>query len=152
MIRDLTFSSPQNTQEWLAYYDLRWRILRAPWQQPRGSEKDDNESNAYHIMAIDRRNKVLGVGRIHQLDSKTAQIRYMAIDERYRDQGIGSKILANLEQQAFQWGSKNIVLNARSPAINFYQHNGYCKITQGELLFGEIAHSRMEKIISKQLL
>ncbi|MEJ2362384.1 MAG: thioesterase, partial [Gammaproteobacteria bacterium] len=40
-----TYKSPQTKQEWQAYFDLRWRILRAPWQQARGSERDDLEAS-----------------------------------------------------------------------------------------------------------
>ena len=45
------------------YYDLRWRILRAPWKQPRGSEKDILEEDSYHLMVVDAKQRVIGVGR-----------------------------------------------------------------------------------------
>ena len=39
---------PKDLTEWGSYYDLRWRLLRAPWQRPRGSEKDEIESECTH--------------------------------------------------------------------------------------------------------
>ena len=142
----LILKSPQLEQEWLDYYDLRWRILRAPWQQPRGSEKDEAECNAYHLMATaQHEHHILGVGRIHQLNAQTAQIRYMATAETSRGRGVGSKLLKALEQQAQRWDVSIIVLNAREEAVPFYQRNGYRIIATAETLFGEIPHTHMEK-------
>lgn len=36
-------STPQSSEDWQAYYQLRWQVLRAPWGEPRGSEQDDLE-------------------------------------------------------------------------------------------------------------
>ena len=144
----LILKSPQVEQDWQDYYDLRWRILRAPWQQPRGSEQDEYEGSAYHVMATDPQQRILAAGRIHQLDDQTAQIRYMATVESARGRGIGALVLNALEQQAHHWGVRHLFLYARSQAVTFYQRNGYRVITQGETLFGEIPHWRMEKILS----
>ena len=32
---------PKTKEDFKKYYDLRWRILRKPWNQPRGSEKEN---------------------------------------------------------------------------------------------------------------
>ena len=57
----LLVASPRTPKEFEEYYDLRWRILRAPWQQPRGSEKDDWEHLADHVSARDPGGRLLGV-------------------------------------------------------------------------------------------
>lgn len=36
--------SDENFEE---YYYLRWKVLRKPWNQPIGSEKDELEKTAY---------------------------------------------------------------------------------------------------------
>ena len=149
----LILKSPQLEQEWLDYYDLRWRILRAPWKQPRGSEKDEAESNAYHLMATaQHQHQILGVGRIHQINAQTAQIRYMATSETSRGRGVGSKMLKasslafnTIIETAQRWDVSIIVLNAREEAVPFYQRNGYRIIATAETLFGEIPHTHMEK-------
>ena len=46
---ELTVRAPQTESEWTAYYDLRFRVLRQPWGQPIGSERDNSEDNAYHF-------------------------------------------------------------------------------------------------------
>ena len=39
--RKMIIRSPSQTSEYNAYYSLRWQVLRAPWKQAKGSEKDE---------------------------------------------------------------------------------------------------------------
>ena len=93
---------PETEKEFEAYYDLRWSILREPWQQPKGSEKDDLENESFHVMACDEKNKVVGVGRLHFNNKIEAQIRYMAVAAEYTKKGTGKLILETLEEKAKQ--------------------------------------------------
>lgn len=43
---------PKTKEDFEKYYDLRYRILRKPWNQPRGSEKDELEKESFHIMVL----------------------------------------------------------------------------------------------------
>jgi hypothetical protein len=36
---EIKIRPPKTKSEWENYYDLRFRVLREPWQQPRGFEK-----------------------------------------------------------------------------------------------------------------
>ena len=56
---------PASSEDFHRYYELRWKILRAPWQQPRGSERDPQDDDSTHLMLVDDRNRVAGVGRLH---------------------------------------------------------------------------------------
>jgi GNAT superfamily N-acetyltransferase len=137
--------APETADEWQAYYDLRWRVLRAPWGQPLGSERDELEDGSVHRMLCDARGRVLAVGRVHMLGSQTAQIRYMAVEDSYQGQGLGSRILEQLEQAAMAAGCTSIVLDAREAALPFYQRHGYQRVSRSHLLFGRIQHFRMSK-------
>ena len=137
--------SPEGKQ-FEKYYELRWEVLRKPWNQPRGSERDDMEDKAIHIMACDG-NKIVGVARLHFNSIKEAQIRYMAVEEGYRMQGIGSMMLRRLEEMAKEKGAQYIILNARENAVNFYKKNGYSIIEKSYVLFNEIQHYKMKKIL-----
>ena len=53
--------APQTEEEWEHYYEIRWQVLRAPLQQPRGSEKDEYEQHAWHRMVKDEQGNVVGV-------------------------------------------------------------------------------------------
>ena len=139
--------SPNSDRDFAHYYQLRWEMLRAPWQQPKGSEQDEFESLAFHIMAINQDDVVIGVGRLHSPDSRTGQIRYMAVRPQDQQQGVGSSILKALEQQALQENYTRLILNARDSAVRFYHRHGYTCLAQGETLFGKIKHTQMQKII-----
>lgn len=135
---------PRTDDEFNHYYELRWIVLRKPWKQPRGSEKDDFEKNSTHIMACIGK-EIVGVGRIHLKSKETMQIRYMAVKENYRNKGIGSHILKELENRAKIKRIKHIILNARENAIQFYIKNGYSIIGKGDTLFDSIHHWTMQK-------
>jgi len=135
---------PETKQEFDKYFELRWRILRKPWSQPKGSEQDEMDKDSIHIMAISD-NKVIGCGRGHFNSSIEAQIRYMAVDEDFREQGIGLRILIALEEVLTENGAKEIILKARENAAPLYEKHGYEIYQEGEILFGEIKHYWMMK-------
>ena len=137
--------SPGTTEEFARYYELRWQVLRAPWSQPHGSERDELEADAYHVMASEADYGAVAVGRLHRLAEGEAQIRYMAVAEHRRGMGLGSRILVALEQRALDMGLRRIVLDSRESAVGFYERHGYGIIGLGNTLFGSIRHFRMAK-------
>lgn len=143
-MRHWQLRTPQTADEWQQYYQLRYQVLRAPWQKPPGSERDALESDAYHLMLITEQGEVAAVGRLHRSDEHSAQVRYMAVAEAYRGSGAGKRLLDALEREAAQWGCSMVQLNARDSAIGFYQRQGYSKGQQASALFG-IAHLHMYK-------
>jgi ribosomal protein S18 acetylase RimI-like enzyme len=136
---------PQTPEEFVLYRDLRWRILRAPWNQPKGTEVDELESEAFPIMVCEVDGIPVGVGRVHFVDNETAQIRSMAVEEEWRGKGIGSIVIKELEKIAIGKGAKKIILHARDNAVKFYERNSYKVVKQSHTLFGSIPHFLMEK-------
>lgn len=144
----LNFSirSPHTKDEWQQYYQLRWKLLRQPWNQPVGSEKDEFEAEAIHRAAFYSK-RIIAVGRIQFTAAEHAQIRYMAVDPEFRLKGIGSLILKSLEQTARDQHTDSILLEARETAVKFYLSHHYQLIEASHLLFGEIQHYTMQKTI-----
>jgi N-acetylglutamate synthase-like GNAT family acetyltransferase len=136
--------TPLGPDEFDQYFDLRWRILRAPWQQARGSEQDEWEDKAIHIAAFDA-GMLVGVGRLHMISEDQAQIRYMAVEEAYRGKGIARAIYQHLESAARNTGVKKIHVHARLAVLEFYELMGFKIIGEGPTLFNEIHHKLMEK-------
>ena len=139
-----TIKQPESPEEFKQYYNLRYRILRAPWGEPQGSEVDGIEDQCFHIMALDQ-DKVVGVGRIQYNSTNEAQIRYMAIEKVYEGNGIGRMIVDALEQEAKNRNINTVMLDAREPAVGFYQRLGYSVAQKSYVLFDEIQHYRMTK-------
>ena len=121
----MVIRTPATESEREAYYAFRWKILREPWNQPPGSEKDELEGEAFHLAAWDDEGKIMGVGRLHRVAGNRGQVRYMAVDRRIASHGVGRAILQELEAKAIESGILEITLNAREDAVQFYRHNGY---------------------------
>jgi GNAT superfamily N-acetyltransferase len=135
---------PVTERDFERYYDLRWRILREPWTDAKESERDEYEQEAIHITAWVE-GKLTGVGRVHFISPEEAQVRYMAVEEGYSGQGIGSAILRELEDRARLRGARRMVLNARESAVRFYEKHRYVITDQTSVLFDRIAHWEMRK-------
>ena len=146
MTKNIVYRSPVSESDLEKYYELRWRILRKPWDQPKGSEKVDTDDKSFHIMA-ELYGEVVGVGCIHELEDGVGRIRFMGVDNEYQNHGIGKKIVGLLEEYAHKKEWKKIWLYAREIAWDFYINLGYKIKGDGELLFGVIKHKIMEKYL-----
>ena len=138
---------PKTKEDWDQYFRIRWETLRKPWGQPRGSELDDTDDTSIHRMIVVD-NKIVGVGRIHFNSKNEAQIRFMGVSDAYRKLNLGSKLLAELEEVAVQKKAQKIILQSRDYAIPFYESNDYLIVNKTYLLFDEIQHYLMEKILN----
>jgi predicted GNAT family N-acyltransferase len=141
---------PSTPGEFRQYYELRWKILREPWNQPRGSEQDEREHSSRHVMIVDGHQAVIGVGRLQFNSIREAQIRYMAVAVEQQRKGVGTRLLAALEACAIELGAACIVIDARESALRFYRKQGYEPQGPGHVLFNSIAHIKMKKVITPQ--
>ena len=135
---------PRTDKQFSQYYDFRWLLLRKPWQQAKGSEKDEFENAAEHRMAM-LDDQIIAVGRLHYINNKTAQIRYMAVKTAYGNEGVGKKLYFELENIALSNNIELIILNAREQAIGFYKKMGFEVIKKTHILFNEIQHYELQK-------
>jgi predicted GNAT family N-acyltransferase len=136
---------PRSKIDWKKYYDLRWRVLRAPWNQPRGSEKDEREAESQHLMIPGPNAEAVAAGRLHFNSQAEAQVRYMAVAPEAQGSGLGSAILRELERRARAAGAQSIILNARENAQPFYARHGYKVVSSAPTLYDTIKHVRMRK-------
>ena len=145
----ITVIEPQTPEEFKQYYSLRYKILRKPWGQPRGSERDNEDEISHHRMIIDEATgDAIAVGRLQVNTKEEAQIRYMAVADNYQGKELGSKIVTALEDIALDKGANRIILQARKNAVQFYQRNGYKVVEKSYILFDEIQHWLMKKEIT----
>ncbi|WP_371186902.1 YiiD C-terminal domain-containing protein [Thalassotalea maritima] len=144
-----TLVTPQSEADFKVYHQLRYKVLRQPWGQKPGSEVDDIEQQAVHRMLTTSDGNVAAVGRLHKTASDVAQIRFMAVDDKYQGQGIGKQLLDALEQEAHRQGVRRIDLNAREVAVPFYRACGYQLHDKSHCLYNEIQHYKMSKSLKK---
>ena len=138
---------PSTADEYQRYYTLRWKVLRAPWNQPRGSEQDELEQTSHHLMVIENGHDVIAVGRLHFNSIREAQFRYMAVETAQQRRGAGTLLLQALESKAAELGAARIVLEAREHALRFYHKQGYQAEGPGAVLFNTIPHVKMSKTL-----
>ncbi|MEM9026399.1 MAG: GNAT family N-acetyltransferase [Verrucomicrobiota bacterium] len=145
---NIEIRAPRTPADYQAYYAFRWEILRKPHYKSKGSEKDENEASAHHLMAQTDAGDIVGVGRIHIREDGIAQVRYMAVHPEFERRGLGRKILNALETQICSiHRSCTIELNSRDTAVPFYEKCGYTVQAPGHRLFGIIPHTVMNKTI-----
>jgi N-acetylglutamate synthase-like GNAT family acetyltransferase len=145
MNQSIRIIEPQTQKEFEAYYLLRYEVLRKPWNQPVGSEKDANEETSIHIMAVDENNTVLGVCRVQLNSPSEAQLRFMAVKENTQGLGIGKKLIEYAEKKAQQNDASEMILQAREIAIEFYKKCGYTIAEKSFLMWDLIQHYLMKK-------
>lgn len=136
---------PQTAEDFANYYQLRYAVLRAPWQQPPGSERADDDESATHALMVDSSGQAIGVCRLHLQTPREAQVRFMAIHPDYQGKGLGRQLLSYMEDQARRLGASYISLQAREKAVPFYAGCGYAVEKKTHLLFGQIQHFQMRK-------
>lgn len=141
--------SPATEQQWQAYYDLRYRVLREPFQRPRGSEKDEYDQVGYHRMVVNDAGSAVAVGRLHFNSPEEGQIRFMASAPEHRGEGHGVAIVYALEQLARQEGAKHIVINSRDNTLGFYQKCGYDLVEEADTVSHPGAEHQLRKTLTE---
>jgi N-acetylglutamate synthase-like GNAT family acetyltransferase len=118
--------SPQTKEEFKAYYALRYHLLREPWGQPKGSEKDDYEPISHHYMAVDDQSgEVVGVVKWLEKKPGVAWLTHLAVMPARQKQGIGKLLVQAVENAARVQGYKAIGAHARLNATDYFEKFGY---------------------------
>ncbi|HQW49372.1 MAG TPA: GNAT family N-acetyltransferase [Bacteroidia bacterium] len=142
----IIIAHPESEEELNQYYQLRHEILRAPWNQPPGSEKVNDDNEAIHLsLLID--DLMIGVCRLHFNNVDEAQIRFMGVKSEFRNQKLGDYLMLAAENISKSNHCKSIFLQARVNAVPFYERNGYHIEAKTFLLFDTIQHYAMRKNI-----
>jgi len=117
---------PQTREDYKAYYHLRYQVLREPWGQPKGSEKDDYEPISRHLMAVDEQTGEL-VGVVKWLDRAPGQawLTHLAVHPAHQKQGIGQLLAKAVEEAAKTLGYASIGAQVRLNATEFFEKLGY---------------------------
>lgn len=143
-----TIITPRTKEEFKAYYNLRYRVLREPLGQPHGTEKDDYEPISLHYMAVDSdTNEVVGTIKLFEKDAGIGQFSHLAIDPRHQKQGIGRALIATVEAKARELGYRQLGTLTRLTATGFYERCGYTRGGITEVMFGKLQMMWMEKTL-----
>jgi len=136
--------SPKSDQEWLEYYDLRYRVLRKPLDKPRGSEKNEGDSSGEHF-ALYENQALKAIARLDTIEPTISQVRFVAVDSEIQGKGYGKLLMHAVEEKAIKNGSAKMILHARDYAVEFYKKLNYNLLGESYKLFDVLQHYLMEK-------
>lgn len=122
---------------------LRHEVLRAPLQLSIWDEDLTHEKQSFLIGAFED-DLMLGCCVLTPKDSKTIQLRQMAVSGNLQGKGIGAALLNYSENISRDKGFQKMMMHARKNAVGFYEKLGY-KISGSEFIEVTIPHYRMEK-------
>lgn len=137
---------PVSEQDWDAYYDLRYRILREPLGKERGSERNEGDETGVHFALVEN-NVLIAVARLDSVGETVCQARFVAVESHLQGKGYGRKIMTALENEALNLGYRKLILHARDYALPFYERLGYTLVGPSYKLFDVLQHFEMFKIL-----
>lgn len=136
--------TPQTAQEWEAYYDLRYGVLRKPLNQALGSEKNEGDATGIHFALFESR-VIKAIARLDLQENNIAQVRFVAVETETQGKGYGKKIMEAVEVECSKRGIQKIILHARDYAVDFYLKLNYKLVEKSYKLFDVLQHYLMEK-------
>ncbi|MEN8720433.1 MAG: GNAT family N-acetyltransferase [Oceanococcaceae bacterium] len=102
-------------------------------------ERDDRDSDSWHLLMHDK-TMALATGRL----LPEGRIGRMAVDSRWRGQGLGRCILEGLLLIAASQGLPRVGLHAQAGAVDFYRRAGF--VTCGkDFVEAGILHTPMDR-------
>lgn len=140
-IREIKFKSAEYELE----IALRKKILRDPLGLKFEQHDLNKEGTDIHLGAFvdgDLRGCLL----LTPFSKTTIKMRQVAVDERSQGAGLGRRLVEASEAKARQLGYKEIVLNARDTAVQFYLKLGY-EIFGEPFIEVKIPHRAMKKAL-----
>jgi hypothetical protein len=97
---------------------IRHAVFIKEQEVPEELEWDEFDQDALHAI-VKKDQEVIGTARLI-IDKANTRIGRMAIQKKYREQGIGQKLLSILIQTAKEKGAQECILHAQTHAIAFY--------------------------------
>lgn len=135
MIKQIFYGTP----EYDMAFQLRDVVLRKPWgrsfeEDDLSGEREGTDTNWGYFQD----GKLLCVGTLTPISNDIIKIRYLATLPEAQGKGYGKAVLSAMEDFARSQNYKQIVLESRVSAQEFYRKYGYQ--TEGEEYYPEFIH------------
>ena len=107
---------------------LRYDVLHAPFGVAPSDDWHDDDPASEHLVAVTwdgtAEGAVVGYARLITKGDE-AQIRQVAVAFDWQRSGVGSALVQAAVSEALSRGMSDVWLNARVPAIGFYERLGF---------------------------
>jgi predicted GNAT family N-acyltransferase len=133
------------SEAYAAAVALRARILRWPLGLDFTPQQLAAEAADTHLAAF-AGDRLIGCLLLTKVNEDEVKMRQVAVEEAYRGQGVGSRLVAFSEQAARDQGFRTMVLHAREEAVPFYLRLGYAPVGE-PFIEVTIPHREMRKAL-----
>jgi predicted GNAT family N-acyltransferase len=117
---------------------IRETVFVHEQQVPVELEWDEFDEISLHALALSPQGAPIGTARL----LPDGHIGRMAVLKEWRGKGIGGAMLLRLLEASKRQGNKKVILNAQTPAIQFYAKFGFI-VTGEEFMEAGIPHVKM---------
>lgn len=139
-LKNITINFYSNITEGTKYIREEVFVKEQGFQE----EFDSLDNESYHVL-ISYNNKSAATARFYKQNNSYIVGRF-AVMKEYRNAGLGSILMKEVEQKIKELGGKKIELSAQKQAEGFYKSLGY--ISSGEIYYDQHApHIHMEKVL-----
>jgi predicted GNAT family N-acyltransferase len=125
--------------------DLRFRVLREPLGYTRAQVAFPFEAQSLHLVAH-AGNTVKGCVLFNPEDAHGGRLFQMAVEPGLQGQGLGARLVRELEAELGRRGFTHVHLHARAHVIPFYEKLGYAVYGEPYTEVG-IPHRNMKKTL-----
>ena len=124
---------------------LRFEVF--VWEQrvPIEMEVDEYDRKCDHLVMLDTEKRVVGALRLVSQGERVKMSRFV-IRKSHRNRGLGKWMMQVALEIAAQKGFKQMVLEAQTYVVAFYENLGF-EVTSKEFMDAGIPHKRMRKIL-----
>lgn len=127
---------------------LRQAVLRAPLNLSLHNEDLSQEKDQWHFGLLLPGGELLACVVAIPLSSTAVRIRQMAVSPPHQRQGLGRRLMQDLEIHLRARGFTHLLLHARASAVGFYEGLRY-SVTSDEFEELTLPHFRMGKSIQR---
>lgn len=139
------WTSDLESQEYKDLKKLRIAVFVSELHGDMPTEIHDEDKCKY--LTIYDNNDCIGGARLLKLDNDTIRVQRVVVKKSYRDQGIGHRLLTELEKECLNTDCKKIEIAARYTARSFYHSLGY-QSKGGTFIRSGVPHQLLFKLIT----
>lgn len=129
------------------------RVRAEVFQQEQGItaslDFDGQDPQCVHLLA-QVQGETVGVARLRELEQSTVKLERLAVQQSYRNQGLGSEMVATAIAYTQAMGYRHLKLHAQISSVEFYRRLGFKTVSE---IFSEagIEHIKMELSLLKEI-
>ena len=121
MVDTITLAVADWQRDQVELYAVRRRVFVEEQRVPEELERDEFDWLSVHVVARDAEGRAIGTGRL----LPDGHIGRVAVLPEWRGRHVGHELMLTLLQQARQRNFSEVVLNAQTSAIAFYEKLGF---------------------------